>query len=310
MMAKKVLILPLSLIVKTSPLHSVVAFHQLGVGYLKMIWHWSAANHAFNQYKRGLATDAQFLETLRNLHPVLKNIEDDKVWAAWNKMSHVTKNNKAALAELKALESEDIEIIICSSTNPAHVAHINQQLKNKMPGTEYYSYQQKELGAKLLDKLLKEERLIGADIRLCYKNPPVGPYPQHTWMPFLRWLRAPISMWFHQQAVNHVQTLKNNAKNLGYSLLDLGQSDKPPFTELLQKLGWVKKTEHRVMEEAVTTYSASPIRPSQSTSTVDKKKRAKKPELPITSEVEVLGMVAADQTGTRRSARLMNKNPR
>lgn len=240
----KILIIPLSLLVGTRPLDSLVAFNRLGISYLSITWNWRATNKIIENYKSGLLDDTAFLSGLKNLYPKLKSVDDNKTWDAWNKMCSINEENKNTLRFMERLEEQGITVCIFSRTNPSHVRKIEKELGTKIPGMKVYSFDQDPKDNDLLKKLMNtlhedNPNLKKEDIQYCVKEPTNLPYPSLTWFPALRWVFSPFRMWFYQGAVNQVNHVKAQANKLGYTSLTINDTTASDFKEPLCKLKWI-----------------------------------------------------------------------
>uniref|UniRef100_A0A0Q9Y9U4 Uncharacterized protein n=1 Tax=Candidatus Berkiella cookevillensis TaxID=437022 RepID=A0A0Q9Y9U4_9GAMM len=77
-----ILILPLSLLVKTNPMATVAAFRGLGIGLHSMIWNWRKTIQCIEKYKSGLLHNDQFIAQLKVIYPKLSLVAEPAIWEA------------------------------------------------------------------------------------------------------------------------------------------------------------------------------------------------------------------------------------
>lgn len=246
-----ILILPLSLLVKTNPMATVSAFRGLGIRLHSMIWNWRKTIQCIEKYKSGLLLNDQFIAQLKIIYPKLSLIAEPAIWEAWNKMCTVEAFGKEGFSQLEALKQSGISVYIFSRTNPAHVDCIQVQLGSNIPGKTFYSYEHHNTKCTLIDSLMHEIKtefpnVQPKDIQYYYKDVEQGPFSKLWWFPPLRWLLSPLGMWFHKSTINHVSNLKKESRSKGYSLLPFNFTTTPAITKQLENLGWIKSDSDKV----------------------------------------------------------------
>jgi hypothetical protein len=222
---KPIVLIPISLIVSSSPGKTKQAFAKLGVTTWQFFRHWFAWNGLVGQYRRGIINHAQFRANLKNIFPVLNNASDSQIDEAWNAMCVYTKNSTVALQVIQALVNQGVEVQIFGSSNEKHIEFITQKFFNvfessvPLPGTCVWSHEVKEnvIGNDFVAYLVKKIKTQNSSalINLFY-NQPTDPAP--AWL--IGWFQNPFGKYMFKQADKHVKNLHVSAKNLGFELVE------------------------------------------------------------------------------------------
>lgn len=228
----KVLILPVSLVLKNDQSRTVQAFKDLGVGSVALAWHYipfgfldflrgPSIPSLIEKYRKGELTTAQFRGCIREKFPNI-NLPDPAFDQAWNAMQVVTDLTRNACEDAQKLMDEGVQVYWIAGTNELHADALQQKLGHLLPGEKYFSHEKHKLGAPLFQDLLAEIRekhsdVTNDDIAYLYTPPMPDPHPNLGW---LSWLINPIKKYQHTQAKNYCDSLQCQAEtDNGFTLV-------------------------------------------------------------------------------------------
>ncbi len=241
-LVKKIIIVPLNLIVKSNPQKTIDAFAKLGVSKFRLLWNWlplpsflkrfqqTHLPTVFDAYRKGRLKTPAFRKTVDLFKKgiSLKDFDD-----AWNAQCELPKDAIEMFNSLNRLVKLGHEVYLLSGTNPLHLSYIERQYKKPLPGIKFLSYQRHKLGDELIHDLLFTLQSLHPDTnaqdRLWLYSKPNLPYPQLGW---LRWLIAPFQSWFYQQATKAVATLQAHTE---FTLLEQKVFQDPDWMNSLKE---------------------------------------------------------------------------
>lgn len=167
MSGQPVVIVPLSLYLQNNQRLTIDAFKALGISSWQIFWHslplrdlffhgsspYASLNAVFDQYKLGKLTNDEFRKAIHRKFPNA-DLSKKKFEAAWNKMQVVNDLTHNMLNEVEELNQKKVNVTVLSSTNDLHYKDLLKKLnRNKLPGRECLSFQQKLLGDNLTEIL-------------------------------------------------------------------------------------------------------------------------------------------------------------
>lgn len=248
-MSKKVVVLPLSLIVRNSQMDAVRAFNKLGVSQTSILWNWSKLNNIFDSYREGILTTKKFKQEITKVSPALTK-KQKRLVTAWNKGCQVTPETQRIVEQLITLKSKGIEVIIAGNTNKLHVDHILSQLdeayREDFSKMLYLSYENKVKAKELIPSLLKQIE-AKSDIAMFYTKPKSVIYPNNIFGKIAKqfdaygaaWLVAPIQKLFYRQATKYVHYIKTLAQsNKPFTLVSFPENNETLESALSAKMQW------------------------------------------------------------------------
>ncbi|MGD9590945.1 MAG: hypothetical protein AB7V32_00320 [Candidatus Berkiella sp.] len=271
----KVVILPISLYLDNEQNRTLAAFKRLGVGSLSLFWHYIPLPKwlekfrglslpvIFDRYRKGELSTQAFKEAIRQKFPTAR-LDNQSFDTAWNEMQVVTDVTKKALEEAQQLQEQGYQVYLLAGTNALHVQDLKNKLNLKeLPGTAYFSFEQKKLGRDLFGALLKnikeQNKDITADDIAFFYTPPADPYP---WLGRLAWLNpfAIVKNFEFFQARKYVQSLKKEAESKnGFKLICTQPKacKQPNIIASIQQLGWMESARKLVKDNPPVTHLRS-----------------------------------------------------
>ncbi len=268
-MSKKIIIIPLSLYMNNLQKKTEAAFRQLGIGWFELMWNFiplpsflevfrsPSLPTIFDHYRRDDLDTHAFRQIIRLKFPHVQ-ITDAQFDKAWNAMQEVTRITLEAFKEARTLQKMGFEVYLLAGSNRLHIQDIKKKSNlDSLPGTPFYSYDQKKLGKDLFTSLLKHirtqhEDITAKDIAFFY-TPPQDPYPRAG---KFAWCYDPVKKFEYFQASQYVANLKREAASTnGFTLIPCQPKidKKAGILKAIHDLGWIKEDKVNQIDKPAPT---------------------------------------------------------